>query len=160
MFKTKDLPEHLLIITVYIAIGPFFVDLAVGELTGKGKAKALESTSSGSIALKALRLNALALLRTVYAKYETQRQWIVEEILTSLASVPDIKHKSYKLRNGKAIHTVSALLLHLTQSAAHNIPLKIQRKFERISSGRFLDGETPGEAQVSLRCTLRGFCSI
>lgn len=138
LLKVEDMPEAILIKAVYISIGPFFVDLQQQESTtssrSRAKGKAKEVTSPGFVALKTIRLAAFALIRVVYARYSAQRQWIVEEILTSLTQMPDKKKKAYVLKNGKCIQTVSALLFHLVQSTAHHVVPKVRLKIERLQS--------------------------
>lgn len=112
--------ESITIQSVFIAIGPFFV--AEPAMDGRGgKGSVVISTLGGATSLRGLRLSALSLIRSLFANNEDQRQWIVEEILTSLIKLPDLKHKSgqFRLRDGKSIHTVSALLFQLVQTSPH-----------------------------------------
>jgi len=78
----------------------------------------------------------------IFANHEDQRSWIIEEILTSLIQLSDTKQKagqfryvnntrSYKknltfcsLRDGRSIKTVSALLLQLVQTSAHDVRIE------------------------------------
>ena len=59
----------------------------------------------------------------LFAKHEDQRQWIIEEVMSSLIKLPDLKknRKQFRLHNGKSIHTVSALLLQLVQGCSHGV---------------------------------------
>ncbi|KAI1793228.1 hypothetical protein LXA43DRAFT_1124268 [Ganoderma leucocontextum] len=121
---TMAMSESIIIQAVYIAIGPFFVVEAESE--GKGK-KA--STSNGVIAalggtaMRALRLDALALIRSIFANHEDQRPWIIEEILSSLIKLSDTKQRAgqFRLRDGRSIRTVSALLMQLVQTSGHDV---------------------------------------
>lgn len=93
--------DQLVIQTVYLAISPLFVADAPAK---KGKAK--ELPHDGQRAMNALRAEALACLRgvscatdclpellltqlQVFARYENQRQWIIEEILGSMGKTSD-----------------------------------------------------------------------
>ncbi|KIJ54752.1 hypothetical protein M422DRAFT_775001 [Sphaerobolus stellatus SS14] len=123
--------DSIVIQAVYIAIGPFFVV----EPGTEGKNKKDNANSlvlnalGGKGAMRALRLEALSLIRSIFANHEDQRSWIIEEILTSLIKLPDLKQKSgqFRLRDGRSIHTVSALLLQLVQTSAHDVRLKVRR---------------------------------
>lgn len=113
--------DTIVIQAVYIAIGPFFV-VEMGA-DGKGKKDGSNSFVLGSLggkgAMRALRLEALSLIRSVrpffeslsahrslkyypfyqiFANHEDQRSWIIEEILTSLIKLPDLKQKSGQFR--------------------------------------------------------------
>ncbi|KAK4684433.1 cohesin loading factor subunit SCC2, partial [Tremellales sp. Uapishka_1] len=69
--------DALVIQTIYTSIGPFFIS----EPTSK---------KNGDLGImKGLRGESLGLLRGVFARYESQRQWIIEEILGSLTKVSD-----------------------------------------------------------------------
>jgi cohesin loading factor subunit SCC2 len=89
--------DGLVIQTVYLALSPLFVNEPAGR---KGKGKAGTGKEARSV-MKGLRMEALGCLRGVrivlrghadeqtFAKYEEQRQWIIEEILSSLVKLPD-----------------------------------------------------------------------
>lgn len=57
--------EGIIIQVVYIAIGPFFVIEHGGENEGKGKKESAVLNTLGSSAMRGLRLDALALIRSV-----------------------------------------------------------------------------------------------
>ncbi|KAI9064653.1 hypothetical protein FKP32DRAFT_1625471 [Trametes sanguinea] len=116
--------ETIIIQAVYIAIGPFFVVEAEGE----GKSKKASSGNSmlsalGGSAMRSLRLDALSLIRSIFANHEDQRPWIIEEILSSLIKLSDTKQRAgqFRLRDGRSIRTVSALLMQLVQTSAHDV---------------------------------------
>lgn len=131
-----SLTESMIFSTVYLGIGTFFVsepDTSTsptssenGQAALRGK-KAMESLTQGTLdgakALHALRLPALNLLRNIFARHTAQRQWIIEEILSSLMKLPDMKknRRQYHLRSGGAINSITALLLQLIQAASHGI---------------------------------------
>ncbi|KAF8215671.1 armadillo-type protein [Mycena galopus ATCC 62051] len=76
--------------------------------------------------MRGLRLDALSLIRAIFANHDDQRDWIIEEILTSLIKLSDTKQKAgqFRLRDGRSIRTVSALLLQLVQTSAHDVRIK------------------------------------
>lgn len=158
LLQTEDMQEQILITSIYAAIGPFFVDLNSEESVSRNRGKAKKTDdlgSTGSHALKALRMSALGVIRTIYSKYNDQRKWIVEEILTSLTQVPDLKKKTFVMRNGRVIHTVSALLLHLVQSTADTMISHVQDKFGRLESGAMHDDEEDSVQQAQVPSSLR-----
>ncbi|OBZ71396.1 Protein rad9 [Grifola frondosa] len=113
--------EGIIIQAVYIAIGPFFVVDADGD--GKGKKENAVLSTLGNSAMRGLRLDALSLIRGIFANHEDQRPWIIEEILASLIKLSDSKQRAgqFRLRDGQSIRTVSALLLQLVQTSAHDV---------------------------------------
>ncbi|TFY54137.1 hypothetical protein EVJ58_g9034 [Rhodofomes roseus] len=132
--------EGIIIQVVYIAIGPFFVAENGGDGEGKGKKENIVLNTLGSSAMRGLRLDALALIRSVFAKHEEQRSWIIEEILTSLIKLSDSKQKAgqFRLRDGRSIRTVSALLLQLIQTSVHDVRIDAQamHKSREISTSQ------------------------
>ncbi|KAJ7065085.1 hypothetical protein B0H15DRAFT_872762, partial [Mycena belliarum] len=117
--------ETITIQAVYIAIGPFFV-IDAGEDTGKKEKEGAVIRTFGKSAMRGLRLDALSLIRAIFANHDDQREWIIEEILTSLIKLSDTKQKAgqFRLRDGRTIRTVSALLLQLVQTSAHDVRIK------------------------------------
>ncbi|KZW01563.1 hypothetical protein EXIGLDRAFT_738517 [Exidia glandulosa HHB12029] len=124
--------DKIIIQAVYISIGPFFVVEFGTEGTKAAKEKSASlvlNALGGTAALRGLRLSALALIRSIFANHSDQRSWIIEEILTSLIKLPDLKQKAgqFKLRDGHSIHTVSALLLQLVQTSAHDVRIEARK---------------------------------
>ncbi|KAL5501640.1 SCC2 [Sanghuangporus vaninii] len=127
-----SMPESIIIPAVYIAIGPFFIIEAIPDGEAKAKRDAAASIITdtlGSSGMRGLRLQALSLVRSIYAYHEDQRSWIIEEILTSLVRLSDSKQKAgvFRLRDGRSIRTVSALLLQLVQTSAHSVRVEAHR---------------------------------
>ena len=99
----------------------------------------------------------------IFANHEDQRSWIIEEILTSLIKLNDTKQKAgqfrlvrfflclctvharffsptlcifIRLRDGRSIRTVSALLLQLVQTSAHDVRIEA-RKIDKARQNKF-----------------------
>ncbi|KAI0290109.1 hypothetical protein B0F90DRAFT_1654815 [Multifurca ochricompacta] len=125
---TVAMSDSIIIQGVYIAIGPFFVTEA-GASDIKGKKESFVLNTLGQTAMRGLRLEALSLIRSVFANHEDQRSWIIEEILSSLIKLSDTKQKAgqFRLRDGRSIRTVSALLLQLVQTSAHGVRVQAKR---------------------------------
>ncbi|PFH53278.1 hypothetical protein AMATHDRAFT_73479 [Amanita thiersii Skay4041] len=136
--------DTIIIQAVYIAIGPFFIvesgdggntnmdggaEKERGKKREKGEKENIVIRTLGKSAMRGLRLDALSLIRTIFAHHEEQRSWIIEEILTSLIKLSDSKHKAgqFRLRDGRSIRTVSALLLQLVQTSAHDVRIEARR---------------------------------
>ncbi|KAF8607050.1 hypothetical protein BDV93DRAFT_436800 [Ceratobasidium sp. AG-I] len=129
--------ETMVIQAAFIGIGPFFVVEATPEKSSKASAAEKKNGArfhvldvlGGSTSMRGLRLAALGLVRALFAGYESQRAWIVEEILGSLIKLPDMKLKAgqFKLRDGATIHVVSALLFQLVQTSAHDVRIHAQK---------------------------------
>ncbi|KAK2465765.1 hypothetical protein APHAL10511_002309 [Amanita phalloides] len=137
--------DTIIIQAVYIAIGPFFVvesgegsyadvdfEKEKGRRRDKGEKDNVVIRAFGKSAMRGLRLDALSLIRTIFGNHEDQRSWIIEEILNSLIKLSDTKQKAgqFRLRDGRSIRTVSALLLQLVQTSAHDVCIEA-RKIEK-----------------------------
>ncbi|PWZ01987.1 hypothetical protein BCV70DRAFT_156838 [Testicularia cyperi] len=150
------LSDSIVISAVYLALGPFFVLEPEQSAGGGGGSTSNENAKAaargrsallslgGANSMKTLRLPALHLLRNIFARVPDQRQWMIEEILTSLTKLTDIKknRRQYTLRNGKGIHSINALLLQLIQAASHGISNKVRAAADRIAQGQNSDDAT------------------
>ena len=131
--------DHIVIQGVYLALASFFSASNTSGKTGKGK-------HSEDERMRNLRLSGMGTLRVasriiwywssltlqLFARYETQRQWIIEETLGSLARFAnqDMRFTSvwpsnhlfysltYRLTHGGSTHMSSALLILLVQTSA------------------------------------------
>ncbi|KAF7296630.1 Sister chromatid cohesion protein [Mycena chlorophos] len=123
---TVAMSDTIIIQAVFIAIGPFFVVDSGEESGGKKEKDTPVIRTFGNTAMRALRLDALSLIRAIFANHDDQRDWIIEEIISSLIKLSDTKQKagSFELRDGRSIRTVSALLLQLVQTSAHDLRVK------------------------------------
>ncbi|KAF8889236.1 hypothetical protein CPB85DRAFT_1441418 [Mucidula mucida] len=151
--ESVSMSDSIIISAVYIAIGPFFVVEAGGE-EGRGKNKGNENVvirTFGKSAMRGLRLDALTLIRSIFASHEEQRSWIIEEILLSLIKLSDSKQKAgqFKLRDGRSIRTVSALLLQLVQTSAHDVRISAKKiENDRLQKFALRRQESMNESQV------------
>ncbi|KAG6888734.1 hypothetical protein C0995_006386 [Termitomyces sp. Mi166 len=159
--ESVAMSDAIIIQAVYIAIGPFFVvDNASsdGDGTSSSRKKGGDSgnvilKTFGKSAMRGLRLDALALIRSIFANHEDQRSWIIEEILSSLIKLSDTKQKAgqFRLRDGRSIRTVSALLLQLVQTSAHDVRMQAKR-IDKARQNRFAlkRQESLTESQMNL----------
>ncbi|KAG1743247.1 uncharacterized protein EDB91DRAFT_1126495 [Suillus paluster] len=131
--------DAIIIQTVYIAIGPFFV-VESGEGDVKGKKDNVVLNTLGNSAMRGLRLDALSVIRSIFAKHEEQRSWIIEEILSSLIKLSNSHKKAgqFRLRDGRSIRTVSALLFQLVQTSAHDVRVAARKIAKRRQSRQAL----------------------
>ncbi|WWC90225.1 uncharacterized protein L201_005158 [Kwoniella dendrophila CBS 6074] len=136
--------DSLVIQTVYLAIGPLFINEPVLK---RGK-KDLSGKEGGGV-MKGLKMETLGCLRGTFARYEEQRQWIVEEILSSLVRIPEQSHSQnkFELANGKSIHTLSALLLQLIQASAYGTIDRV-RKLHASSAEAEMMGSSEKKVDV------------
>ncbi|KAI0734724.1 hypothetical protein C8Q72DRAFT_321316 [Fomitopsis betulina] len=143
--------EGIIIQVVYIAIGPFFVVEQNSENEGKGKKESTVLHTLGNSAMRGLRLDALALIRSVFANHEDQRSWIIEEILSSLIKLSDSKQKAgqFRLPDGRSIRTVSALLLQLIQTSAHDVRIDVQKMRKARAHATSQRGGTSNQKQTN-----------
>ncbi|KAF9059568.1 hypothetical protein BDP27DRAFT_1341215 [Rhodocollybia butyracea] len=156
--SVMPMSDAVVIKAVYVGIGPFFIssdegsqmvhDDWDGEEKGKSKAKGkvkkrqgggLLATTFGKSAMRGLRMDALGLIRSIFAHHDDQRTWIIEEILSSLIKVSHAKSgkstDQFRLRDGRSMRTVSALLLQLVQTSAHDVRLEA-RKIDRARQAK------------------------
>ncbi|EIW73035.1 hypothetical protein TREMEDRAFT_59198 [Tremella mesenterica DSM 1558] len=128
MMSRPDLsfPDTLVIQNVYLSIEPLFAADPVNVTKKKGRESGKDV---GVSIMKTLRTEALGCLRGAFAKYEGQRQWIIEEILGSLAKVPEqnASQARFQLSDGSSISTTSALLLQLIQASTFVVISQIRR---------------------------------
>lgn len=151
LVRQEEMPDAIIINTIYLAITPFFVEQGL-KVTAK-------NTAFGSSEMKSIRNEALSIVRTVsqfssptssarssselcpeqvFAKCPNQRQWIIEEVLASITKLPELAKRKpqYLLPNGGAIHTISVLLLHIVQSCASGIREKVDSLHKAKSRSR------------------------
>lgn len=161
------LSDSIIISVVYLAIGPFFV-LEPESVSGSGTSENAKIAARGRSALlalggansmKALRQPALNLLQSIFAKAPDQRQWMIEEILSSLSKLTDLKkqRRQYSLRNGKSIHSINALLLQLIQAASHGVASYARSTADRLSRSKEVedeDGDDTGTGADSERAPM------
>lgn len=121
--------DQLIINTVYLAMGPIFVH----EPSTSRRGKAKDSGTATWALMKTLRTEALACLRIVFAKYEAQRQWILQEILQHLGKSIEAgsTNTRYQLADGTSINTLSALFLQLVQACSHGVGTAIRKMRSR-----------------------------
>ncbi|KAG2365159.1 hypothetical protein BDR07DRAFT_1607621 [Suillus spraguei] len=131
--------DTIIIQTVYIAIGPFFV-VESGEGDVKSKKDNVVLNTLGNSAMRGLRLDALSVIRSIFANHEEQRSWIIEEILSSLIKLSNSHKKTgqFRLRDGRSIRTVSALLFQLVQTSAHDVRVAARKIAKRRQSRQAL----------------------
>ncbi|KAE8213588.1 hypothetical protein CF327_g2907 [Tilletia walkeri] len=127
-----QLSESVLISAVYTSLGPFFAIEPEESSTKGNKGPALKEKKGGGVrsaidavggasAMRSLRLPALHLLRSIFARHPEQRSWIIEEVLGSLGKLAGTKKmtRQIALRSGGSVNFLTTLLLHLVQSSAH-----------------------------------------
>ncbi|KAH0832222.1 sister chromatid cohesion C-terminus-domain-containing protein [Lanmaoa asiatica] len=133
-----SMSDAIIIQAVYIAIGPFFV-VESAENDTKNKRENVVLSTLGNSAMRGLRLDALSIIRSVFANHEDQRSWIIEEILSSLIKLSNSHKKAgqFRLRDGRSIRTVSALLLQLIQTSARDVRIAA-RKISKTRQNRAL----------------------
>lgn len=125
-----SLGDSVLITATYISIGPFFVAEPT-SLRDMSVKNALSPIGGGN-GMRELRLIALTLIQNIFANYDSQRNWIIDEILSAAIKLPELKKQSrqYQLKSGKTIFTLSALLLQLVQACSHSV-------YENINNLRY-----------------------
>jgi cohesin loading factor subunit SCC2 len=109
LLKQEELPEAIIINGVYLAIAPFFVEQGLKSKSkdagfGNAETKVIRNEALATIKLVRLSftftgLEAPILNRVIlwghqiFSKYANQRQWILEEVLSSITKLPDISKR-------------------------------------------------------------------
>ncbi|KAG0144415.1 hypothetical protein CROQUDRAFT_108552 [Cronartium quercuum f. sp. fusiforme G11] len=89
--------ESIIIILISLSLGPFYTNQKnVDELIY-------------------IRIECLKLLKNISVKYPDQKDYIIDEILTSIPKLSENSNK-FQLLNGKSIQMISALFLYTLQS--------------------------------------------
>ncbi|KAI1297436.1 Sister chromatid cohesion protein 2 [Mortierella claussenii] len=101
----EELSDEIVLKLAYAGISLFFMDVSSELLLNLTESERLRQAGSN-------------LLRTLFAKFEAHRVWVLEEILSLLIKLPHGKRASrcYRLADGSKIHSSSALLMHLVQA--------------------------------------------
>ena len=144
--RAVALSETLLVSSVYLSLGTFFVQEAAAPAGGKGapaarapgrSAKALFTHAN---VLRPLRLSSLNLLRSIFAYYPEQRHWVLGELLLSLLRLADTRQgkRHFRLPNGRTIFSASALLLQLLQAATQ------QSAADEVRTAGWIEGAGEG----------------
>lgn len=107
---TTDVDETAINTAEYICKTLVFVENATSE----------KDSALGTQRFEVIRLAAMDVLSKVFARYTEQRQFIFDEILTSLEKLPVSRQsaRQFKMVDAKPIQLVSALLMRLVQTSA------------------------------------------
>ena len=149
LFKT-DVDESTITTAEYICKTLVFVENATSE----------KDAALGIQKFETIRLAAMDVLAKIFARYTEQRQFIFDEILTSLEKLPVSRQsaRQFKMVDGKPIQLVSALLMRLVQTSATRTQTKESRSLgdpneEQDESEGFedhADGEFENESDSAI----------
>lgn len=105
-----DVMDHAITSVEYISTMLIFVENAHSE----------KDSALGIQRFELVRRIAMDVLAKIFARYEDQRTFIFDEILTSLEKLPVTRQsaRQFKMIDGKPIQLVSALLMRLIQTSA------------------------------------------
>ncbi|KAK4701477.1 cohesin loading factor subunit SCC2, partial [Phenoliferia sp. Uapishka_3] len=154
LIQAEELSEDLVISTIYFSLEPFFHEASSsGGTTGSGRGKKVEVGGVVGAAMKGIRGECLGLVRNLLGRYSEKRGDVVEEVMNHLTGLEIAKKGakgSFRLRNGTAIHTVSALIFHLVQTCPVDLASQIQRRLvDRSRDVRMKEsGEEGGEEEM------------
>lgn len=112
MLSILETTENIVSRTIFLAVNIIFV-----ESPGKS------SKVSSHLIVESLKAAAVGMLQSVFAKFPLQRQFILDEVLSSLNRLPANRQtaRQFRLPNGRSIQLVSSLLLHLVQSSTGDV---------------------------------------
>jgi cohesin loading factor subunit SCC2 len=105
-----DVDESAISSIVYMSKSLIFAENAATDKESVFGIQPFEST----------RKFAMDVLGRIFTRYPNQRQYVIDEVLTSLEKLPATKQsaRQYRLHDGKAIQLVSALLMRFVQTSA------------------------------------------
>ncbi|TPX61707.1 hypothetical protein PhCBS80983_g00973 [Powellomyces hirtus] len=97
------LGDEIVTPVAFVALSPFFVDAA--------------SVAEG-IGLSQIQMRGIDLCQTIFARYVTHRNFILDEISVNLIKLSAVKRtpRLYRLADGRSIQMVTALILQLLHS--------------------------------------------
>ena len=86
---------------------------------------------------EALRRIAMDIIAEIFSRYPEQRTFLFDEILTSLQKLPVTRQnaRQFKLKDGKTIQLVSALIMRLVQTSGMRLTSAPDQRRPRLSSG-------------------------
>ncbi|KAI8340910.1 sister chromatid cohesion C-terminus-domain-containing protein [Chlamydoabsidia padenii] len=159
LLQHEDTDDHVIVVLAFITLGPFFHDSTnhaksqytcpvitpitntMDDLSPLSKSSTTkdnnDTTHHSSVVntFEHLKLISLDLLQSLFSHFPQHRQWILDEILTSIGSLTTMDYRENRkyriLRNSTSndnnnddtgmIHIVSALFMQLTQCCCYNI---------------------------------------
>ncbi|GAB7346838.1 hypothetical protein MBLNU459_g1926t1 [Dothideomycetes sp. NU459] len=153
VYKT-DVDESAITTAEYICKTLVFVENATSE----------KDSALGVQRFEVVRRTAMDVLAKVFARYPEQRQFIFDEILTSLVKLPVGRQsaRQFKMADAKPIQLVSALLMRLIQTSASRSQAQRQKSLDKPGtlnanksadavedSDEDADAESDSDAEVS-----------
>jgi cohesin loading factor subunit SCC2 len=110
LLSRVDVDESAISSIVYMCKSLIFAENAATDKESVFGIQPFEST----------RKYAMDVLGRVFTRYSNQRQFVIDEVLTSLEKLPATKQsaRQYRLSDGKPIQLVSALLMRFVQTSA------------------------------------------
>lgn len=138
LLKT-DVDESAITTAEYICKTLVFVENATSE----------KEAALGVQQFETLRLAAMDVLAKIFARYTEQRQFIFDEILTSLEKLPVSRQsaRQFKMVDAKPIQLVSALLMRLVQTSATRPQARDQKRIGKSENDELEDSEADADAE-------------
>lgn len=103
LVRQEETNEEIVTSMIYCSLSPFFHEATTASAgfgtTTTGKGKKVERATTVERAMKGIRMASLGLIKSVYAKYEDQRAWIIEEVLSNLTQLEVSKKGKGGLRS-------------------------------------------------------------
>lgn len=109
VIEILEVTENIVSRVIFMAVAIIFV-----ETPGR------HNRICSHLLVEALKTSAVSILQRIFAKFQDQRQFILDEVLSCLDKLPVNRQtaRQFKLGDGKNIQLVSALLLHLVHSSS------------------------------------------
>lgn len=112
IFTRMEVTESIATRLVFTAVATIFA-----ETPGRA------NTFCSHLLIESLKLAAITVLQRIFSHFVDQRQFIMDEVLSSLSKLPLSRQgaRQYKLSDGQSIRLVTALLLELVQSSCSSL---------------------------------------
>lgn len=109
IFVALEVPENIVCRIIFMSVATIFVETPRKQ-----------NKICSHLIVESLKMSAVATLQRIFAKFQAQRQFILDEVLMCLNKLPSNRQsaRQFKLANGKSIQLASALLLHLVHASS------------------------------------------
>lgn len=103
-----------------------------------------KDSAVGSQKYESVRRGAMDVLAKIFSKYQSQRPFILDEILVSLEKLPSTRQsaRQFKLADGKNIQLLAALVMQLVQTTALDTPSSRSTRKKRTVKSENKDEES------------------
>ncbi|KAJ3215578.1 Sister chromatid cohesion protein 2 [Dinochytrium kinnereticum] len=148
----ENLPDQIIVMAYSLSLAPFFVE---------------GSNFASTIGLPRLQRHCMNVVISVFSKYPSHRHLIMEEIVGNIVRTTSTKRSSgdYRLRDGRKIQMITALVLQLLQSCPLNSKFfdAVEDVINEMSGGPTVSIDTQADCKVKFEdehVTVKGLSKV